>query len=77
MSGSWKGNFGINEEGVQEQIPLIDKLAKEMGLGVIDMHTALVDKPDLIPDRVHPNAEGAGEMAEAAYGVLTGKKVAE
>lgn len=72
-----KGNFGINEEGVQEQIPLIDKLAKEMGLGVIDMHAALVDKPDLIPDRVHPNAEGAGEMAEAAYGVLTGKKVAE
>lgn len=72
-----KGNFGINEAGVQEQIPLIDKLAEDMGLGVIDMHAALVDTPELLPDRVHPNAAGAGKMAEAAFKVLTGKKPAE
>jgi len=70
-----KGNFGINEAGVQEQIPQIDKLAKEMGLGIIDMHAALEDTPELLPDRVHPNAEGAGKMAEAAFTVLTGKKL--
>jgi sialate O-acetylesterase len=45
-----------------------------MNLGVIDMHKALEDKPKLLPDRVHPNAEGAGEMAKTAFKALTGKK---
>ena len=72
-----KGNFGITEAGVQEQIPQIDKLAKGMGLGVIDMHAALEATPELLPDRVHPNAAGAGKMAEAAFSVLTGKKAGE
>ncbi len=67
------GNFGINEAAVQEQIPLIDKLAEDMGLGVIDMHAALEKNPDLLPDRVHPNTEGAGKMAEAVFTALTGK----
>jgi len=69
-----EGNFGINEAGVQEQIPLIDKLAKDMGLGVIDMHAALEKTPELLPDRVHTNTEGAGKMAEAAFVALTGKE---
>lgn len=68
-----KGNFQINEAGIQEQIPMVDQLAKELGLGVIDMYAAFKDSPELIPDRVHPNAEGATKMAEAAYAVLTGK----
>ena len=51
----------------------IDALAKEMKLGVIDMHAALADKPQMLPDRVHPNTEGAGEMAKAAAAVLSGK----
>lgn len=67
------GNFGINEAGVQEQIKRLDTLASEMKLGVIDMHAALADKPELLPDRVHPNTVGAGEMAKAAFAVLTGK----
>ncbi len=67
------GNFKINEAGVQEEIKRIDALAAEMKLGVIDMHAALADKPKLLPDRVHPNAEGAGEMAKAAFTALTGK----
>jgi lysophospholipase L1-like esterase len=67
------GNFGINEKGVQEQIPRIDKLAKALGLGIIDMHAALADKPEMLPDRVHPNNQGAGEMAKAAFKALTGK----
>jgi lysophospholipase L1-like esterase len=69
-----KGNFGITEAGIQEQIPQVDKLAKEMGLGVIDVYAALEKFPDLIPDRVHPNARGAEKIAEAVYTVLTGEK---
>ncbi len=64
---------GINEKGVQEQIKRIDQLAKEMNLGVIDMHAALKDKPETLPDGVHPNNEGAAEMAKAAAKALTGK----
>ena len=69
-----KGNFGIVEENIQKEIPRIDALAKELNLEVIDMHAALEKTPQLIPDRVHPNAAGAGEMAKAAFQALTGKK---
>jgi lysophospholipase L1-like esterase len=68
-----QGNFGIVESGVKEEIKRIDALAAEMKIGVIDMHAALADKPQFLPDRVHPNTEGAEEMAKAAFTVLTGK----
>lgn len=68
------GSFNIVEENIQKEIPRIDALAKEMKLGVIDMYAALKDNPEMIPDKVHPNAAGAGEMAKAAYKALTGKK---
>jgi len=66
------GNFGINEAGIQEQIPIVDRLAQELKTGTIDMHAALADKFPLLPDRVHPNTEGAGVMAQTAFQVLTG-----
>lgn len=68
------GNFGINEKNLKEWIKRIDKLAKEMDLGVIDMHAALKRHPEMLPDRVHPDTAGAGEMAKAAFEVLTGDK---
>jgi lysophospholipase L1-like esterase len=67
------GNYGINEAGVLEQIPMIDALAKETGSGVIDMHDIFKGKDALLPDRVHPNTDGATELAKAAYKKLTGK----
>ena len=67
------GNFGINEMNLQEWIKRVDKLAKDMDLGVIDMHKALEEHPEMLPDRVHPNTAGAGEMAGAAFTALTGK----
>ena len=68
-----KGNFGINEENIQKEIPRVDALAKELGCGVIDMHAALEKFPEMLPDRVHPNTAGAGEMAKAAAKAITGK----
>jgi len=67
------GNFGINEENVQKIIARLDPLAKELQCEVIDMHAALADKPEMLPDRVHPNTEGAGEMAKAAAKAIAGK----
>ncbi len=68
-----KGNFKITEESLQKLLPTLDALAKEMKVDVIDMYAALDGKPELIPDRVHPNAQGAHEMARAAYTALTGQ----
>jgi lysophospholipase L1-like esterase len=68
-----EGNYGINEENIQKEIPRVDALAKELGCGVIDMHAALEKFPELLPDRVHPNTAGAGEMAKAAAKAITGK----
>jgi lysophospholipase L1-like esterase len=72
-----QGNFRITEENLQKLMPHIEAVAKELKLGIIDMHAALKDKPQLIPDRVHPNAEGALEMAKTAFTALTGKPAPE
>lgn len=71
------GNYGINETNVLVEIGRLDTLAKEMNLGVIDMHKALADKPEFLPDRVHPNNDGARRMAGAAFTALTRKPVPE
>lgn len=63
-----KGNYGIREDVMAGDVdPQIRALAAEEDLPVIDLHRALDGKPDLLPDRVHPNAEGAGLMADAVY----------
>lgn len=62
------GNFGINEAGVLQEIPLIDRLAREEGVSVIDIHAALAPHPELLPDRVHPNTDGAAIIARIVYG---------
>jgi lysophospholipase L1-like esterase len=68
-----KGNFGINEENVLKEIERLTPLIKEMGCGMIDMHAALLEKAPMLPDRVHPNTAGAGEMAKAAHKAITAK----
>lgn len=67
------GNYGINEAGVKEQAPMIDKIAQETKVGVIDMYGALKDHPETLPDKVHPNTEGATLMSKAVCKALTGK----
>ncbi len=70
---SASGNWGINEPGVKDEIPIIDKVAEETASGMIDMHAALADHPEMLPDHVHPNTAGATAMARAACKALTGK----
>lgn len=67
------GNWGINETNIQLEIPRINAIAKDLNLGIIDMHAALEKHPEFLPDRVHPNDDGARLMAAAAYTALTGK----
>ena len=67
------GNYGINEAGVTEEIPLIKKVARQTGAGVINMHEPFEHKAELLPDHVHPNPAGYTVMAATAYHALTGK----
>lgn len=64
------GNYGINETNLQIEIRLVNTLAAEEKIGLIDMHAALVRKPELLPDRVHPNNAGAALMARTAAAAL-------
>lgn len=54
---------------IQEQIPPIAKANKT---GLIDLHTPLYSRPELLPDNLHPNEEGAAILAKAVYQKLTG-----
>jgi len=67
------GNYGITESRTKEEISMVQKVAMIMKVGVIDVHGALKGKDALIPDRVHPNTEGATEIAKTVYKVLIGK----
>jgi len=67
--------WGINDSiVVHGVIPAIEKLANEENLQVIDLFTALSGKGNLFPDQIHPNAEGAGLMAQAIFKTLTGNE---
>jgi acyl-CoA thioesterase-1 len=71
---AFPGNFGIRDSVIKEEVvPAIKKVAEETKINVIDLYAALADKPKLVPDKVHPNAEGATIMAQTVYGALTGK----
>ncbi|MBN8524247.1 MAG: hypothetical protein J0M02_02800 [Planctomycetes bacterium] len=66
-----RANFGIRPEVVEKQIvPLIAAVAKERKLGTIDVFGALKLHPELFPDGVHPNVDGAGLVAHAVARVL-------
>lgn len=67
------GNFGISEANTKSEFAFIDQVAKATKVGVIDVHGSLDGKDALIPDKVHPNTEGAAEIAKAVYQGLTGK----
>lgn len=69
-----QGNYGINNEKVKgEIIPLIKQTAEEMRLPIIDLYAALDGKPELFPDRVHPNDAGATLIAKAVFEAISKK----
>lgn len=50
----------------------IEQIARTADVGLIDLHTPLHCRPDLFPDALHPNPEGAQILARTVYGALTG-----
>lgn len=50
----------------------IEEVARLANTGLIDLQEGLYNRPDLLPDALHPNAEGAAILARTVYGALTG-----
>jgi len=66
--------WGISETIVKnEVIPLVKQTARKKTVPVIDLYEPLSNKPELFPDQIHPNAEGAYDIAKEIYATLTGK----
>lgn len=50
----------------------IRQIAATANVGLIDLYTPLHSHPDLFPDALHPNPEGALILAKTVYGGITG-----
>ena len=75
---AFPGNWGINNETIRNGvIPVLRTVAKDSQCAVIDLYAALEGKKELVPDKVHPNAEGAAVIARHVYKALTGKDAPE
>lgn len=60
-----EGRFGIKEENRREILPILEKLAAEEGLPLVDFDPLMKDRQDLYLDPVHPNAKGTKTFAQA------------
>ena len=67
-SKAYMAGESINDKIISDEIiPMIKKVAKKNKLPVIDLHSAMDGKPELFPDKIHPNEEGAKIMAKTVY----------
>lgn len=65
------GNFSIDASILNNQVvPLIREVAEQSGTPFIDLHKALGVQPDLFPDTVHPNADGASLIARTVFNAI-------
>lgn len=64
-------NAGTRDWYRQEQV-VIEEIARIAGTPLIDLQAPLYSRPDLMPDALHPNAEGAQLLADTVYAALTG-----
>lgn len=71
----FEGNFGIEQGRLESGIfPAVKAVAQELDLALIDVHTPLLNRPDLFyRDNVHPLGGGAN-LAAPIYETLTKQK---
>lgn len=63
---------GTRDWHLQEQNAIRQIAETTPGVGLIDLYSPLFVRPDLFPDGLHPDAEGAGIIAKCVFGALTG-----
>ncbi len=69
--------FDTDPDGIYDPVcvgeitPLLQKAALEEGIEVLNMHPLLVDKPDLLPDKIHPEEKGSEILSKRLFQQLT------
>ena len=68
---AFKDQWTITDSVLTTEVsPAIDRVAKKNGLEVLDLYPVIDDASLMISDGIHPNAKGAGKMAEAVARVI-------
>lgn len=63
---AFPSNFGITDEVIRTGvIPALKEVAAEKKLQLIDLYSVLEGHGDMVPDKVHPNAQGYALISEA------------
>jgi lysophospholipase L1-like esterase len=63
--------LGIDPEVLRSEVtPIIERVANEKSLGMIDLYSALHGKAELFPDGIHTNAAGARIIAETVKAAI-------
>ena len=61
----------ITDDVLTEQVmPMIDEVARQTGVEIIDLHATLGNKKELFPKGIHPNEAGAGLIAETVFNTI-------
>ena len=70
--------WGITDSIITTDIiPMINQVAEDRELPVIDFYSAFTGKRDLTLDDIHPTKEGCWQMAKIIYNHLTGTQLEE
>ena len=69
---AWQNTFGIDPRIVEDEVvPIVNRVAAEMQVPVIDVFTATRNEQQMFSDGVHPNAAGYRIIAEiVAEGII-------
>lgn len=55
-------------------IPKIQQVAYDENLEVSDVHSLLINKPELLADQIYPNAKGSGIIAKRLCELVSAKR---
>ncbi len=71
---AFKSTWDINDAVITNNIiPILQEVAQEYGLNIIDLHTLFANDSDKVqPDGIHPNDKGVAKMAEIIAGEIQG-----
>ncbi|MEA3490584.1 MAG: GDSL-type esterase/lipase family protein [Campylobacterota bacterium] len=68
---AYSGTAGITDRVIREEIiPMIDIVAQNTGVEVLDLYSQLSDSEELFPDTIHPNVEGSNIIAQIVYAAI-------
>lgn len=68
---AYEKRWKIDPEIIDGQVLLlVERIAQDTHVELIDLYTPLSGKSELFPDKIHPNAKGAKQMAEHIAKIL-------